>query len=172
MYKPNDLIVYGNTGVCRVMDITTRDDLDIAVKGRLYYVLRPLYQDCIISAPVESEKVYIRPIMRADEVDKLIDSIPSINAEVFSSRVLRELDEHYDALIKTHDCATILELTMSLYKKKAEAEKSGKKFGIVDAKYLARAEELLFGEFAAALGIERDEVVDYIADRVERHTEQ
>ena len=36
----------------------------------------------------------------------------------------------------------------------------------IDERYMKRAEELLFGEFAAALGIAPSEVQDYIENRI------
>ena len=36
-------------------------------------------------------------------------------------------------------------------------------YGQMDQRYMKRAEELLYGELSVALGIERDQVVSYIA---------
>ena len=55
---------------------------------------------------------------------------------------------------------------MSIYAKKQEAARSQRKFGATDEQYLKRAEELLFGELAAALDISRDDVQPYIAARL------
>lgn len=165
MFSIGDLIVYGETGVCRVEDITTRTD---GAARRRYYVLQPLYQDCMISAPADSDKIFMRPVISKGEADRLIDRIPSVSAEAYYSRALRELTEHYEAAIRAHNCGELLRLTMSLHAKKCDAERQKRKFGAVDERYMKRAEELLFGEFAAALGIPRDGVRDYIARRVKR----
>jgi len=58
---------------------------------------------------------------------------------------------------------------MSIYKKKEFAEKNKRKLGAVDEKFLKKAEELLFGEFAVALGIERNQVVEYITARIDKN---
>ncbi|HBN86196.1 MAG TPA: CarD family transcriptional regulator, partial [Clostridiales bacterium] len=76
MYQVGDLIIYGNTGVCKVMEITTRA-LDGKHKEQLFYVLEPLYQNCTISAPVNSTKVFMRPVISKKEAERLIDNIPS-----------------------------------------------------------------------------------------------
>lgn len=165
MYKIGDLILYGNTGVCKITDITTRD-LPNVDKNRLFYVLKPLYQECIISAPVDSTKVFMRPIITKQEAEKLIDMIPTISAQAYQNSVLRQLTEHYEESFKTHDCADLIELTMSIYAKKQIAIQQKKKFGAVDERFMKRAEELLFGELAAALGISKDDVPGYISERV------
>ena len=64
------------------------------------------------------------------------------------------------------DCVDLIRMTKSIYAKKKDAESRQKKIGMTDEKYLRRAEDLLFGELAVALGISRDAVTDYIADRL------
>ena len=42
----------------------------------------------------------------------------------------------------------------------------GKKLGLVDERYMKRAQDMLHGEFAVALGIERNEVPGYIESKL------
>lgn len=166
MYQAGDLVLYGSTGVCRVDEIREQSFPSMGEK-RLYYVLRPLYEDCVISAPVDSDKVFIRPIISREEAERIIEKIPHIHAQAYHSRVSRELSEHYEAILKSHDCDSLVELTMSIYQKKRQLLDQKRKFGTVDERFLKRAEDLLFGELAAALEIPRDQVQDYIASKVE-----
>lgn len=166
MYNPGDLVHYGSMGVCRVAEITARKPSG-AEKERLYYVLNPLYQSCTISVPVDSPKVYMRPIISRDEAEQLIDKIPDIRAKAYHNRVLRQLTEHYENTLKSHDCEGLMELTMSIYAKKRDVEREKRRFGAVDERFMKRAEYLLFGELGAALGMPKDEVPDYIAFRIE-----
>lgn len=80
MFQPGELLVYGTTGVCRVEGVAT-PNLTRAEWGRQYYLLKPLYQDGVIYAPVDSQKVPIRPVISRQEAEDLIDLIPSIQAE-------------------------------------------------------------------------------------------
>lgn len=165
MYKVGDLLLYGSTGVCRVEELKEQVFPTTGEK-RLYYVLKPLYEDCTISTPVDSDRVFIRPIISREEAEQVIARIPQIHAQAYHSRVTRELSEHYDAILKSHDCDSLVELTMSIYIKKQELLQQKRKFGSVDERFLKRAEELLFGELAAALDIPRDQVQKYIEERV------
>ena len=167
MYQIGALLFYGETGVCRVADIQVRSP-GRGEPERSYYVLEPLYQSCTITTPVDSDKVFMRPILTREEADALIDRIPRIKAQGFYSRALRELTGHYQAALKTHDCQAYLELTMSIYAKKQFAESRKRKFGQVDARFMKRAENLLYGEFSVALGIPFDDVQAYIAERVSK----
>ena len=165
MYQVGEKILYGNTGVCQVKEI--REVTDSKTKrSRLYYVVQPLYQSCTISIPVDNDKVYMRPILTREEADRLIDRIPQVQGEAYHSRAVRDLSEHYAAALRTHDCGDLVELTKSIYTKKQDLARKKKKFGAVDERFMKRAEELLFGELAAALEIDREEVQDYISNRL------
>jgi CarD family transcriptional regulator len=160
MYSVGDLIIYSSTGVCRVEDITERD-------GRPYYVLKPLYQVGIIQCPADSTKVFTRPVISRQEAEELIADIPNIHAEAYHTRVLSQLSQHYEAALKSHNCRTLIELTKSIYAKRENCLKLKKKLGAVDERFMRRAEELLFGELAAALDIEKSSVPEYISSVIE-----
>lgn len=166
MYQTGDLILYGTLGVCEVADIAVQN-LSRAAKEQIYYTIKPLHQTCVIYAPVENSKVFIRPILTKEEAELLIDKIPTIQAKAYHNRVLSQLTEHYEASLQSHDCVDLVELTMSLYAKKQDMEKQKHKFGSVDEKFMKRAEDLLFGELSAALGIQKESVPAYIMSRVD-----
>ncbi len=166
MFKIDDLILYGNTGVCRVVDISTKDIPEV-LKNRLYYTLKPLYQTGTIYTPIDNKKVFMRPIISRQEAQQLIRSIPEIDAQAFHSPVLRELTAHYERSIQSYDCVELAGLTKSLYIKKREMAEQKRKFGAIDDRFMKRAEDLLFGELAAALGIAREEVAPYISSIIE-----
>jgi len=165
MFKKGDKVVYGNVGVCEVKDIS-RSQAHGLDPDRDYYVLEPDGQSCVIYVPADSPKVFMRPVISAQEADRLIDMIPSISAQAYHAGTIQGLAEHYKTMMDSHDCADLIELVMSIYAKKSAAESRSRKIGSVDARFMKQAEELLNGEFAAALGLSRDEVPHYIAQRV------
>ena len=166
MFEAGQKIIYGSMGVCVVEKIAPLDFQEDG-KKELYYVLRPLYQDGVIYAPVQAT-VYMRPILSAQEVDTLIDGIPAMEAEAFYERSLTMLAAHYETILSSHDCGELLALSLSLYEKKQQAQRDKKKFGQIDTRFMKRTEELLFGEMSAALDIPVEQVPDYIAQRVRR----
>lgn len=164
MYQIGDLIVYGSTGVCRVEAVETPRHRP-GEEERQYYLLRPLYQDGTIRIPVDT-KVFMRPVISREEAEKLIDAIPGMNAEVYHERNFTQLAAHYQEALGSHECSDLIELVMSIYAKKQYVESRKRKFGQVDARFMKRAESLLYGEFSVALGIPFDDVQGYIASRV------
>ena len=165
MYQVGDLIIYGNSGVCKVTDITNQN-LTGTENEQTFYVLKPLFQNCTISTPVNTTKVFMRPIISTDEANRLIDTIPSVQPEMSNISDLRQLTAHYEAYFQTHDCADLIELSMSIYEKKQMLKEQKRKFGTIDERYMKRAEDLLFGEFSAALGIQKEDVPAYIDSRI------
>ena len=163
MYQPGDMIIYGSSGVCEVKEITAKE----IQKGeqRLFYVLSPLYQDGVIMIPVDTG-VFMRPVISREEALALIDRIPAMEPEAYHNGVKRELEEHYSAYLKSHDCNDLIALAMSIYAKKRELADKNKKFGAVDERFMKRAEDLLDGELAVALGIEKNQVGAFISERV------
>ena len=165
MYKKGDLILYGGTGVCRVTDIVSKQ-VGRSEPERLFYILEPLYQTGTITTPVENNKVFTRPVITRDEAMELIDQIPHIEAEVYHNPNLQQLENHYKSAMEDHECMSLLRLTMSTYRKKVEREAKKQKFGAVDRRYMERAENLLYGELAVALGIAKENVQEFIAERL------
>lgn len=157
-----DLIIYGETGVCRVDDIVEKEFLG---EVRPCYKLAPLYQSCMIFTPADVESVYMRPIITKNEADELIDSIANIEPAVCEVTSPRALSEKYDAIIKQHDCSALISLTKHIYNKRERMIAAKKKLSAVDERYLKRAEDLLFSEIAAALSIEKSQTRQYIEEK-------
>ena len=161
MYQIGEKIIYGGNGVCVIDEIKVIETPHTG-EAQQYYVIRPMFQDCKISVPVDTT-VFMRPVISQAEAEDLVDSIPRVEVEPYYNSALRQLQEYYDAKINTHRCE---DLSMSLHRKKLRMLEQKRKFGAIDERYMKRAEELLFGELAAALEIQRDEVRQYIEDRL------
>ena len=166
MYNVNDVVVYGNTGVCRVVDIGTPQFHGVD-KKQCYYTLKPIFGDGVIYCPVDNNRVFIRLVISKEEAEKVIAAIPSIKAEAYHNRSTQLLSEHYCEAINSHSCKELIELIMSIYQKKQSLIGQKRRLGQVDERFMKRAQNLLYGELAVALGIEIDDVERYIASKVE-----
>ena len=143
MYEIGQLIVYGNEGVCRVEEIGT-PKISGVDKHRDYYTLAPIYREGKVFTPVDS-KVFMRP-------------------EVYENANLRFLNEHYQHCLQNYTCADLLQLIKDVRAKRCRMIERGKKLGLVDERYMKRAEEMLHGELAVALGMTREQVPQFISD--------
>lgn len=166
MFSKGDLIVYGSSGVCRVEDVSPAPHLSSGTKERMYYKLAPLYGTGVIYIPVDTA-VFMRPVISREEAEALIEQIPLIEKEDCSGLDTRALTDRYKATLSTHECADLVQLIKTTYAKSLAQTENGKKPGKTDQEYQKRAEDLLHGELAVALGIPCGEVQEYIRRRVE-----
>lgn len=165
MFKVGDLVVYGSTGVCRILDIKPYDG--VGEEGQLYYYLEPLYQNCMIYIPVETDQVSMRPIISKQEAERLMEMLPTIQVTIYNHRSVNALENMYKECIQSYNCMTLAKLTKSLYAKRQALSRENRKLGVLDERYMKKAEDLLFGELAAALEIPKEQMFDYITQRME-----
>ena len=167
MFQAGDLLVYGTTGVCRVLSIDRRQErVNGTRQDRLYYQLKPVYQGGLIFTPVDNDKVSMRPVISRQEAEALIDTIPSLRPASFRAATTQALTQQYQASLRQSDCRGLVELIMSIHAKRRQMETQNRRLGMVDERYLKQAEQLLFGELAAALEIPYEAVQPYITDRI------
>lgn len=164
MFSKGDYIIYGNTGVCRVEKIGPLS-ISVAKKDTLYYHLLPVYSEGAIYVPIDT-KIFMRPILTRKEVEQLICKLPSIEATGYDSNNLKLRSDQYHAAMQTHQSEALLQLMKSAYQRNQESIQNGRKPGQLDVDYRKRAEKLIYGEFAIALGIPYEEVPSYIEKRL------
>ena len=167
MFTIGEKIMYGGTGVCVVENVVSMK-ASAASPIREYYVLRPLFQSGTIHAPVDSDKVPIRAVLSRAETIALIDRIPDIQAEACNEKNLSALRNYYQSQINSFNCEDLIRMCRGIHIKRMELEARQKKIGLTDEKYLRRARELLFGEFAVALDIPMNKVEEFISSRLQK----
>jgi len=166
MFNVGDLIIYSGEGVCRVEAIGAPNTSGLRTE-RLYYTLSPVYREGKIFIPVDA-KVFMRHILTREAAMELIRHIPRIDVQVCQDRSLRALNEHYQALMQTHQCEDLVQIIKAVYLKQQDSRARGKKPAQVDERYMKRAEDILHGELAVSLGIPRESVPDFIRQTIEK----
>ena len=164
MFAAGDLVVYGGEGVCRVESIGP-SGLAYDDGGRVYYHLSPLYRGGTVMTPVDTG-VLMRPIISRAHALELIAALPVLPEQKPAERGMRAAKDFYHQLVLRCDCAELAAMIHGICRKRAWALRHGKKVSQMDERYLKQAEQLLFGELAAALEIPYEAVQPYIADRI------
>ncbi|MDE6454726.1 MAG: CarD family transcriptional regulator [Dysosmobacter sp.] len=166
MFQPGELVVYGSTGVCRVEGFAGLDRPG-GDREKQYYLLKPLWQDGVIYAPVDSEKVPMRPVISREEAEALIERMPGIPAAACRGGTAQALAQQYQSAVRDGGHQALIEMMKAIRRKRGVAESKNRRLGMVDERYMKQAERLLYGELATALEIPYDGVEDYIAARLE-----
>lgn len=164
MFEIGTYVIYGNTGICKVEDITTLD-MPGANNDRLYYVLSSEKgkgnRDFL---PVDNTKVVLRTVIdesAAKSLLKQVDEIPEVEAD---NDKLRE--EQFREIAKRCDCEGWVSMIKTIASRKKERIAQGKKVTATDERYYRLATENLYNELAFSLGIEIDEVEAMISEKI------
>ncbi len=158
MFNVGDHVIYGKSGICEVKEIgpPPMKGMD---KKRMYYTLMPVYGSETIFIPVDT-KVFMRPAICHDEAVELIKSIPCIRNEMDMNLEVerKQLPAYYKSFFETHECKDLIQLIAMIYFR----EESGHKVCQTDRNFMKDAEDALYGELSVALGIQKEEVPNYI----------
>lgn len=161
MYHTGEFIVYGSSGVCRVLAVGSPE----AAQGSrpcTYYTLQPVYSSETIYAPVDS-RVAMRPVLTKAEAQQLIRCFPSIPEEhIVEVKNVQTLSRYYQDSFHANSCRDLVRLLKTIHSRNSAARKNGRRPGKVEGRYQKRAEELLYGELSISLGIPLEEVPQYI----------
>lgn len=163
MFKVNDNVMYGITGVCKVLEITT-ETFKNSVKKK-YYVLKPKYSNnTIIKVPVDNEKISIRKLLTKEEIASLINSMPEKDPLWIEDE--RGRSEEYKAMVRTGDCDNLMTIIKGINLNQKNKQTTGKKLNKKDEEIRDLAKRLIDEEFAEVLQIKPEEVKNYILERV------
>ena len=160
MFATGELVVYGGEGVCRVEHIGP-SSVPGADKTKQYYTLLPLYRTGQVLTPVDT-KVLMRTALTQQQAQVLVEGLAELTVPQLPAGNPRTLKEYYQAVVTSYDCTAQAQLICALARRCAAAAAHGKKPSQMDERYWKRAEDQLYGELGAALGIARGDVEGYI----------
>jgi len=165
VYKIGEKIIYGQIGVCQVVDVCYKEF--IKNKKQEYYILKPIFdENNKIYAPTTNSKIFMRSLISKKEAEDLIIKIPSIIEK--TADLQESTKEEYIEKINNHTLENLVELTAFIYTKKKIICKDKKRLNNIDEKYMKIGENLLFGELAAVLDIPLCDVQKYIESRLKK----
>ena len=163
LYQVNDLVMYRNVGVCRIVDIAHREQFGTSGE---YYTLKPLYDErSTIFVNVENKKVMMRYLMPAEKVKQLVDNIDEIDAYRCDND--RERDNHCRELINSGDAKNWIQVIKGLYDRKCKKNARGKDLSQQEQRLFKTAEKLFYGEVSCTLNIPFEKVSDYITQKMQ-----
>lgn len=164
MFGVNDVVMYGTAGICIITAVEKRS---FSGKVKEYYVLKDAeHGKNTYYIPTDNESALDRlhPVCSKAEADELISHMNSEGLIWIDNDIRRR--EEYSRIIKEADKRELIMLIKTLYLHRRELTENGRKLRSADENYLRLAEDMLFGEFAYALGIDRSEVVEYIEKHI------
>ena len=168
MHQIGEVVSYGTTGICTIVDIRMESLSRSGARKQEYYVLRPMATPtCVTYVPTGNEALTgkMRHVMTGEEIDRMIDSVKGQSLEWIEDT--RQRSDAFQKVLNGGISGELLKLISCLYLEKKSRGKGGKKFCATDEKLLSSAERMVSEEFAYALQIPEKEVSAYIANRME-----
>lgn len=164
MFNVDDYIMYGKTGVCKVVDIT--NEKFINGEKRKYYILSPIYNnDTVIKIPLDNDKVPMRKVISKGDMTALINDIP--NMEILWIDDEKKRIAQFETMLKSGQCEELIKLIKSIKFSKKYARSIGKKLEEPDRDIMKEAERLLTEEFAIILNVYPNEASSYILSQID-----
>ncbi|MCI9428800.1 MAG: CarD family transcriptional regulator [Lachnospiraceae bacterium] len=168
MYEIGDYVIKANNGVCRVED-TLHPDLPNVDKNRLYYLLVPLdNKNSRLYVPIDTAENSLRRALSEEEAWEVIEKIPEVEAAWIANDKLRE--QTYKEAIHSCNPTALVSIIKNLYIRKKQRSEQGKKSTATDERYFKLAEDNLYAELAFALGKEKNQMRQIIAETIEQRT--
>ena len=166
MYQKGDYVVYGTKGVCLIEDVTMLDwGADCISSEKLCYKLTPRFvKGSTIYAPVENEKTVIRSVMSREEAQAVLNRVKQL--ETLWVKDEKEREASYRRALLSGNSMEWSRIVKTLYLRKQERQKSGKRMTCIDERYLHIAENILFGEMSLPLKLTVKEVEEKYLERI------
>jgi CarD family transcriptional regulator len=159
MFKVNDYVIYGSTGVCQIVDIKKDEG---SVDDAEYYILHPVYINTMsIKTPVDNPRIMMRPLLTKDEVLSLIAIVPE--QAPFWVQNPKERSNIFKAALKSNENEELIKIIRMISQEK---QTTTKKISNTDENFMSTAEKRLYEEFSISLNIPTDEVVPFIFDHI------
>ncbi|CEN78408.1 CarD family transcriptional regulator [Paraclostridium sordellii] len=163
MFNVDDYIMYGMTGVCKVVDIT--NEKFINGEKRKYYVLNPIYNnDTTIKVPLDNDKIPMRKVISKGDMTSLINDIP--NMEILWIDDEKKRMAQFETMLKSGQCEELIKLIKNIKFSKKYARSNDKKLYKSDKDIMKEAKRLLTEEFAIILNIYPKEANSYILSQI------
>ena len=164
MFKVNDYVVYGSTGVCQITGISKYKYN--GSNETEYFVLQPVFSNTTltIKTPVNNPSPAMRAIITKDDILALIAIMPEI--EPISEDRGKQRSDSFKAALRTGEQEEWIKIIKTLYLEKKANSTANKKLTKTDEAIMNIAEKQLYEEFAIALNISPDEVLPFIFEHV------
>lgn len=168
MFAINEYVYYASEGVCRIADIC-RAPLKGMPEDRQYYVLHSVHSNGgVLYVPIDSDGVFLRRLLTADEASRLVDEIPKMS--VFEEPNAKALRTRYIEAMRMHNPAEWIRVIKTVHCRMERLSKCSRaqRLSETERSFATDAKRFLYTELSLALNVPLGDVEQYIANRIER----
>ena len=156
-YNIGEYVVHNSQGICKIVEKTNMYNKD-------YYKLTPSTSNTTVYVPIDNTSS-IKHIMSVKEADELLKYMKTIDSSCVDNSKQRR--DTYQKKLNSGNKKDLAYLAKSLYFLKVEKSSKNQKFSDLDNSILTKASDILFSELSLVYDVEKDDVLDFILDRME-----
>lgn len=158
MFNIGDYVVY-KKDVCKIVDIKENN-----MNHMDYYIMFPIDDESLkISVPVDNKAGFIRNLMSKEDVNILINKMPSIGIIENPDRMI---ETEYRNLLNSNNHEDLIKIIKTTYLRNKERIDNNKKTRDKDEQYFNQAEKYLYNELSLVLGLSYEETKKYVIEKV------
>lgn len=168
MFAINEYVYYASEGVCRIADICCAP-LKGMPEDRQYYVLHSVHSHGgVLYVPTDSDGVFLRRLLTADEADRLVDEIPKM--PVFEEPNAKALRLRYIEAMHTHAPEEWIRVIKTVRGRMERLSKGARaqRLSETERSFATDAKRFLYAELSLALNVPFGDMEQYLAARIER----
>lgn len=163
IFTKDDILVYGNYGLCRMVGIKNTSFVS-GVPKQDYYTLVPLSNGAsTYYVPVENEKAVskLRFPLSEEQIKTMLTESKGRDIQWIENRQLRS--DTFGEILRKGVSSELVALVSCFRFREETLSQQGKSISTTDEIIFNSARELLFEEISYGLGIEKDKAEEYIA---------
>ena len=162
-FNIGEYVVYCSGEICRIDERSERCFDGVSKKE--YCKLIPV--DAVNSAyyiPSEYLESKARRLLTREEIYKMIDSMPNASGTWYTDK--NERKDYFEAVLKSDDIPVMIGMMKTIYDERSKLSANGKRLVAADERAFSAAEHLINREFAFVLGLNENDVSDFIQRRL------
>jgi len=156
-YEIGCQVVHKSQGICKIIELTS-------MYGNEYYKLIPNNSNTTIYVPTNNTEC-ISNIMSVKEADELLKYMKTIDDSCLDNSKQRR--DTYTKKLNSGNKKDLAYLSKSLYFLKQERTSKNLRFSDLDNQILTKASDMLFEELSITYNIDKNNVLDFILNRME-----
>lgn len=162
MFEKGNYVMSAANGICEITDVVT---MNLSGMNKEYFLLVPVEEKSAkVYIPVDAADNRIRHVLTREEAMAVIEKIPMIE-EVWVEND-KERERIYKEAIASKEPERLIGIIKNLYRRKKERIDAGKKCTAIDERYFKIAENQFHAELAFALGEEKQNMKQFITDKI------
>lgn len=166
MFRTNDYVYYASGGICKIADIQTAP-LDNMPPDRQYYVLNSLHdRNGVIYVPVDSDQVFLRPLLNRAEAEALLNKIPSV--DTIEEPNVKLLRAKYVEAMRTHLPEEWVRVIKTVYRRAEVLGARNQRLSESERSFAEDAKRYLYTELSLALDLLETDMEQYITDHIQK----